>query len=163
MFLSLSTGLKFILMIFNTDFQKQQERESLCTNLICPSGSHRIILNNLTSPIFNWCQNRLHMFKSCSNIYLYRGVYLLQWEESMVILLLPEMNLFLEMCTLYGLVAHTESKSPLCILGIAFPNFPSIPTNQCQNDTMIFSLEACKQETETKEQMLKLSDECQIH
>lgn len=44
-----------------------------------------------------------------------------------------------------------------------FHNFPSILANQCQNSTMISSLEACKQETQTKEQMLKLSDECQIH
>ena len=44
-----------------------------------------------------------------------------------------------------------------------FHNFASIPANQCHDGAMISSLEACKQETETKEQMLKLSDECQIH
>ena len=44
-----------------------------------------------------------------------------------------------------------------------FYNFPRVPANQCQHGVMISSLEACEQETETKEQMLKLSDECQIH
>lgn len=40
-------------------------------------------------------------------------------------------------------------------IGKVSHNFPRVPPNQCQNGVVISSLEACEQETETKEQMLK--------